>query len=786
MTLRILTVLALLAAPLTAATQPAGDPAAEIPAAATRLADALVEQASPGYLPDDVGAYLRRAVVLTALAVRLDPDNARAWRVRAEALDVLGDAAAAAAAETQVLRLGKGRDYDAGARTIRYRLAALDTAEQRTAMLERAAADPSWSDALRALAVTNLGAIAEGRGQMDEALALYRRALTLDPAEQAALRGLARLSADAGPTGRIDVALGLLRGNPLAINVAWEMGQICRDVGLHGEAVVFYDYAVAVARATGRSISQVFWRDHLDALVDAGDYRRAVDEFTDTIGAEITDVAMATLLVEANRRLGNDEQVRVHLRHLQEAYAPSEAAARANGELAAEVAWYHLVSRQRHRTALNWAALAIKATPDDPLVRRVWGVTHLRSDQAERARQVLASMAAYDLDAVTALLDDALLRGDRDAAARWLKLAGTFSRRGAAWRRLLEVVGKHQVATPAPMVAVADLKTRVDSFLDGPTLAMGRAPQEVLRVTVEPVAAEIHPGTDPAVVATLTNTGAAPVPTGQWGLLEPQAMLTVRAVASDERREWIQPVPVVWPAPRWLGGGESVRQVVSLNTGRIREALGHRPLSRLELTVETIVEPVRRNDRMVSALPAVTVAPAAIIRRPLVDDETPAAYYEALKGLVSRFSGDDPIEAMRAADVTVSLLALAEKVDAGETGPAGKLGNHLREPRLLAMLRYCLQQAHPVVRARTLAAMDRLTVTPLMVRLITPCLSQSSGTVRALALQRLVDVADGRPVPALARFAANDPDPLVGAMAKALIAESRQPEPPDDGAATEP
>ncbi len=776
MMVRILTVSALLAAPLTAATRPAGDPAAESPAAARALADGLVGAAAPGYLPEDVAASLRRAVVLTALAVRLDRDHARAWRVRAEALNALDDYAAAAEAEAHLLRLGKGRDYGAGARHIRYRLAALDTAEQRVSMLERLAADPSWSEALRALAVANLGAVAEGRGRMDEALALYRRALTLDATQQAALGGQARLSGETGATARTEVSLGLLRGNPLAINVAWETGQICRDVGLHAQAVGFYDYAAAVAGATGRSVSRVFQRDHLDALIDAGAYRRATSEFTAIIGEQLTDVTMATLLLEAHRKLGDAEQVQSLLERLKDAYEPLEAAARADGTMAAEAAWYHRICRQRHRTAMNWAALALRAAPDDPLVRRVWAVTHLRSDQADRAREMLKTLAAHDLDAVTALLDDALLRGDRDAAARWLETAGTFSRRGAAWRRLLEVVDKHKSSPPPPMPAADEVQARVETFLDGPTLAIGRAPHKALGVTVEPVAARIHPGTDPAVVVTLTNLTSAPVPIGEWGLLESRAMLTVRMTAPDEGRQWTQQVPVAWPAPRWLAGGESVRQVVSLNTGEVRRAMSYRPLSRLTFSVETILEPVRRNDQLVSGLPALTVEPATIVRQPLLDDQTPTAYYEALKELVGRLTGEDPVEAMRAAETTVSLLALAEKTRGGETGPAGKLGSHLQESHLLAMLRYALQEAHPAVRARTLAAMERLTLTPLMTRLVSPCLGQSSGTVRALALQRLVDVADGQPTPALKAFAEKDPDPLVGQMAEALMGTTAEAE----------
>jgi hypothetical protein len=145
----------------------------------------------------------------------------------------------------------------------------------------------------------------------------------------------------------------------------------------------------------------------------------------------------------------------------------------------------------------------------------------------------------------------------------------------------------------------------------------------------------------------------------------------------------------------------------------------------MELMIEAMADPVERDGEWVSGIPSIVIGPARIVRKPLVTAETPEAYYEALKALVRQFTGDDQVEAMRAADVTVSLLHLVEKVKAGQTAPAGKLGRGLREPELLSMLRYCLQQAPPAVRARTLGSMGRLTPTPLMLRLMGPSLVHS-------------------------------------------------------------
>jgi hypothetical protein len=751
---------------------PRADPAAVSPAAAKELATYIVADATPGYVPEDVAVHVRKAVVLAALAARLDPDNARAWRVRAEALDVLGDSARAAEAEARHLSLTGGRGYESGTRWIRYSLATLDTAEQRITMLRALAEDTQQPKTLRALALVNQAAIAEGRGEIEEAASLYGQTLQLDPAQESALRALRRIEQDPSATRRVQLALYLLGGNPLAVNVAWEIGQICRDVGLYDQAVMMYDYARDVAVKTDQFPSEIFNRDRLDCLLDAGKYREALGEYSETIAAPVTaDLPVVGMLVEASRALGDQTQMAVHVKRMHEGYRSYEAAARTEGDVAAEVAWFQLHYRHSARVAANWAAIGYTILPDDPFVQRVWAVTHLGSDQAAEARSLLENLRGDDLYALTALIDDAFARGDRAAGQRYLAEAASFGRRGPAWRQLRGVVQQHKVSlpdAPADRQPVADL---IAEFVQTRALDMGRDPEEFLVVTVRPVAAEIGPGRLPAVTLTLTNVSDLPVPVGPWGLIESQVTLKVQMVMPREQDQMIQHTPVVWEAPRWLAAGESVTRIVTLDTGAVGQALAYRPLAPIELTIETVVDPVLRGEEWTSGVPSITVEPARILRKGLVDVESPEAYYEALKGLVRQFTGGDQVAAMRAAGVTVSLLALVEKVKAGQTGPAGKLGGDLREAELLSMLRYCLQSADPIVRARTLGAMRQLTPTPLMLQLAGPCLAQSSSLVRARAVEILAGAAEGPPNRALALLAEKDPDPLVRDMARTFMSK---------------
>jgi hypothetical protein len=257
--------------------------------------------------------------------------------------------------------------------------------------------------------------------------------------------------------------------------------------------------------------------------------------------------------------------------------------------------------------------------------------------------------------------------------------------------------------------------------------------------------------------------------------MSPKMMLDVELLADDGRLQITQRTPVVWAAPRYLMPGQSLQQVVRVDGGRIGTALACRPLTQAEVNVIGVLDPVERRGEFVSGLKQVAVAPARIVRRSLVSAQTPADYDAVLKRLVRTLGGEDEIQAMHAAEATVSLLVLAEKVRGGRPSLGGKLAPSLREPELLAMLQYCLRQTPVTVRCRTLGAMGRLQLTDLMLRLIAPCSAHESPWVRARAVELLGTTGQARFRKILESFATGDGDELVREMARCVMPPPESP-----------
>ena len=764
----------------TPATQPAPPPTP----ADRELADSILQDAAVGDSTTDVRRQVRCASVLARLALQVDPGNWPAWRMLAEAAETLGDFALAERAERGYLRAVGGIDHEAAVRTLRYSLTKLSTAEQRQAMLAKAIADPELSRSVQATALANLAAIKEGQGDRQAALGLYRRALVLDASHPESLRGLARWDRPFGPDRQVTNGLAMLQGNPMAVNVAWELGQLCRTQGLYAEAVTLYEYARAIALGAGQTPSQAFRRDFLDALLDAEQYDRAEQQLGDLGTIDPIDLGAASLVVETFVQQGKTDAARGMIARMYRTYQSWEGVGSIEPLSAAELAWFHLRYRRRTLAARRWAAIAMASAPDDPFVQRVWGIAFLGSDRSDEARKVLSRMADDDAYAAAALAAHALGGPNRADGARLINQARNLSRKGRPWRELDAVASRNQIPLPPLPASAEGVRKSVDEFMAQGYVQMGTTPEEFLAVELKPVSARVAPGEPIAVRATLTNKGPIPMPLGSWGIVTPKMMLSVSLLTAGRRVRAEHQVAVIWPAPRYLPPGRSLHQVVRVDEGRVGAESAFRPLQEVELIVKPMLDPVERDGKFLSALPRVPVLAARIVRKPLIDTNSPDDYYEALKALVRRLRAGDPVQAMAAAETTVALLALTQEVQAGRPEPAGKLSLHLRTNRLLAMLRYCLQETSPVVRSRTLGAMRRLKLTNLMVKLLAPCLGHASPLVRARAVQLLGATGQAKYRPILESFAGEDPDELVREMAACVLPPERRP--PEPAARTQP
>ncbi len=753
------------ATPPPPATRPAGEDAA--------LAASILHDVRLGRVPDDVRGHLRRAAVLAEMAIRLQPSAAEPWQVLAETHEKLGDFAAAGAAQDRYLQAIRWRDYDGAVRWLRYQLGDLQTAEARQAMLKKMLADETRSPSVRAMAAVNLAVIEAGRAGPKAAGPLYRQALKLDANEPTALRALRRRQASDDLVGRTRIALAMLRGNPLAINVAWEIGQVYRCQGLHKEALAMYAYAADIAKVTGQKPSRTFRRDHLDATLDAGQDEQAVAGFGELVKEDPLDLASAELLMEAYLRLGKAEQAGRLLGRMAEANRRRELSAVVKAPVAAGLAWFQLRLQRRQATAETWGQKAILLAPDDPVVRRVWAMASLTSGMSKEVGETLNELAGQDAYAAAALASHAFANSDLEGGRKILAAAAKLPRRGAGWRELAAVAASAGVTLPPAGVA-EELATLLAAFTRESYLAVVQTPGKVLTVKADAVAATVKPGDVPAVALELSNSGTLPIMLGRWGLMTPEFVI-VAELRADGRTVATQKVPVRMAARRYLRPGDSLRKVVRVDAGDIGRALGYRPLGDMELLLRVVPDPIDRDGKLVSALPTLAGPTVRIVRKGLIEGQSPEVYYQALKALVVDLLGADSAKAMRAAEVTVSLLAMIEKVKAGRPTLAGKLTPYLREPELLAMLRHCLNKAPDAVRCRTLGAMGRLQLTDLMVQLMAPCLAHKSPIVRARAVELLGRSAPRRYEGLLKHFIAGDADPLVRAMAERCLPATKKP-----------
>lgn len=770
-----------------ATTAPATAVAAELVRPATpaerQLAAALVQLARPGFVPKDVPLHLRRASALCRLAIRLDSQSPLAYSTLAEASAGLADHAAAAQAAENYLRLINHGDYDWFARYLGYRLEIPAKVEARLAMLQDIAADEQLPPEQRALALADQAVIEERRGNMQQAGDLYKAAHALAPNLPVAARGLMRAEVPLKPVREGELLLAALRGNPLDVDATWDMARLCRRIGAYPQALVFYDHARKVAEVTGREISRDFDLDYLNALLDAGLAERAVQEFVGKVATDPINTAYAGMLVDAYRRLGQTDKADALVDRMAILVKAQEETGNVTAPVAAELAWFYHIYSRRSEPARQWAATALRGSQNEPLIQRIWAMVMMDSDQAKVARAQLKQLAPADPYAAADMADYEFRQGNREAAMKYVTDAVELIRKAGAargrlewqlrlpWRYLQDVAQKHgaRLSDDPEAPLVAEL---VGGF-DAGYLEMGQHPERFVQIRLAPQAAEARPGEPLRVEAVLTNVSKLPVPVGGWGLIAPRLVLEVRARGPEGTQEIVQNLPLTWAAPRYVGPGASLRYVVSLDTGPLHDALFANPLATYDIAFSAIVDPVEKAGKLVPSLQALKVEPIAMRRLALVGGDDPAAYWTALVGLVQQLRGTDEAQSMRAAETTVSLLAMVQGVAAGRVVLGPNIAKQLREPELLSMLKHCLQEAPPAVQGRTLLALESAELTPLIQQLLQPCLQSPDANVRACAADLIGQSKHYADKSVLARLAETDLDPLVRAVAEVYKASAR-------------
>lgn len=740
---------------------------------------------------------------------------------------------AVADAQEGYLRAVNYADYASFQQYLGYVLATQTEAfEQRESLLTKMAADERFSGPQRAVAIVQLAQLYLTRGTREDfanATTLCRTVLGLDtddaldpyqPQAATMLMGLERPPPQEGEQAtppdlarQVMLQLRVLRGDPLSVEQAMAVATVCRWLGLREEAMRMMDLALAAADTTGLVIGIGPQLDHLTTLLDAGRYAEAVEQFAGAVETADGDalLRLADPLIEAYVQLGRQEDADALVQRMDQVYQ-TRSVGSSDPRRLAERAWFEWRFLDQPATARITAEEARRLLGADPrrnpwgpqaaaTVQRIWAITHLgppsSADEQRQAQEYLANLSGGDAGAAAALVEY-LVEANRLEEAQQVLTGlpvrarsfplGVLTRTGSGWRRLAAIAQERGLTLPPPSPQADLVAQHVAEFEDA-YVQLARDPGAFVRLRLAPLSESYRPGEPVTVRLVLENTGSVPLPLGVPGLLSRQVMLEVRATVAGSRpvRQY---VPAVFAAPRYLQPAQSISVDVNLGQGYLRELLMYNPLSPVELQVTMIVQPAEQRGDYASAVPGLqkVVAEAVQIRvqdevdkplhfrpvltltrQPLIARDDSQAYYDALVELVRQFRGEDRVLAMQAAEATVSLLASAQAWERGQVRLSRGVSANLRVPQLLAMVRYCLQEAPMEVRCRTLGAMRFVRLDDTLVGMVAPALQAESEFVRARAVEVLGRSNRRGNAPALQYAAENDPSELVRAMAEASL-----------------
>ena len=748
------------------------------PSAADRLAAESLRNSALGLVHSPAGTIGRagRLVAMVRFADRLEPGHPQTHWMLANIYESQGRLKLAAESVAHS-RADRRSDHALAVRWLRLQAEALKpNADDGVEFFRSVVARKDLPASARAEAAFHLARLYEVLGSK-EALKTYEFALSLDAHHPGALNGRLELLKVAGkdtPLERIRTMLGLLGGNPRAGAAAWKAAVQLDRLGLYEQALELFDHCAAAA-GTDRSpeaLSDAFIVNHLNALLDAGRARQAVETYEPMRERFADSVDFRTLLLEAYRALDEKTKATVIVKAMEIKYKPREGAAAMSASLATELAWFYLLTVRRPKSALVHARQAALLKPDNPIVQRILGAAELLSGQEKlvaAGEKRLRKLHQKDLHAAAFLAEHYYARRDAVSGKSAVLAGAAIGRSGPAYRRLLRVARAHEVAIPAAAGGV-EARALLKAF-DKRYFQMARSPAGFLAASVSPVAKQVAPGEPVEVDVTLANRGELDLPLGDWGLCSPVVALKVTVSGGGTFAD----LPLATcPAPRYLPAGETVRLRVRLDVGRLAAFLAARPLEQITLTVTGVLDPVQRGEKVDSALPGVRVAAAEIVRTGLLgafDRTNPDRWrrtYQRTLGLIVRDMKRGAIhERMRAARRVAALLALARRVETGQAKAPKPLDGVFGKPVLLSMLRAVLRDPSEVVRAEMLAALGHVRLDKATLSLLGPAVQDRSALVRF----RLVNLLGASEMPGqepLLDHLAGDPHDMVRLMASAF------------------
>ena len=722
------------------ATRPATAPASPPGAAGRLAAESLRNSAfSMVHSPAGTPARARRLVALVSFADRLEPGHPQTQWMLSNIHESQGKVALAAEALARC-RLARGDDHALAVRWLALSVEKFGAdLSARVRFLRSVIARKDLPAAVLAEAAWLLARLYEAQGS-NEALKTYEWALSLDPGHAGALAGRLALLKAAGkdtPLERIRTMLAMAAGSPESISAAWQAAALLDRLGLYEQSLELFEHSAASAGTGGAAaLSDAFIVNHINALLDAGKAKQAVDAYGAMQKRFADSVDFRTLMLEAYRGLGETTRATAIIKVMELNYKAKEGAAAVSASLATELAWFYLVTMPRPESALVHARQAAMLSPNNPIVQRILGAAELlakRKDLVAAGEKRLRKLHEQDLHAAAFLAEHYFAARDEVSGKAAVLAGAKIARSGPAFRRLLAVAKAHDVPIPAADGSIEARK--LFAAFDRRYLDMAASPQKFLAVEIHPVGQTVAPGEPVEIDVVLRNRGEVDLPLGAAGLCSP--VVALKVTASGAAGAFADLPLATCPAPRYLKPGGESRCRVRLDVGRLVAYLGRRPLEDVTLTVTGLLDPVQRGSRVDSALPGVSLRAAKITRVGLlgrfdrtVPDQWRRTYQRRLGLIVGDMKRGTVRLRVRAARQVGSLLAMAGPADMRKPDVPKHLASVFGRGVLLSMFRAVLRDESDVVRAEMIAALGGVALDEIILQLLAPAIDDPSALVR--------------------------------------------------------
>lgn len=748
------------------ATGPAG-PVSATALAARSLRHSAIEMI---HAPADAPGRVGRLIALARFAERLEPDHPRTHWVLTSIHEARGEITQAARSAALHLA-GQPRDHARGLLWLRLELATFPDADRRAQFLSDTANRSDLPDPLRAEAAALLAETRLRQGDEEAAREAFEQALQLDPTHPRAVVGRLQLDPPDGIIERMNALQKLLRASPRSWRAIWDIALELGENGFHSSAMGFYQLALRYYTDQTRleDPPEGLAVAILNAALDTGINERAAQQFDGLRRLFGDNEDVWFLLIEANRRAGNEEKTAQLVTEMDEALAGRKPDAEESPTLARDLAWYHVAIHPQPAEAMRLARIAVEGRPDDPVAQRVLGAAELMSrDEQTVAAGVerLGQVAEKDAYAAALLADYYYAEGRTALGREYLMTGLDQGRSGPAFRRLRDVVLREEI-DPAELRVSDEIRDAILDF-DERYLAMGQSPGRFVRMTLEPTVETYLPGLPLEVKLTLENVSDLPVPLGAEGLFNPT--VAWRVVVEGRRRRTFHDLPLCsLPAPRYLQPGEQVSATARLDLGPLSKQLAVWCLRELTIRVEPVVDPLQQGEQLQSAIPTLAVETLKLARPSLLDaypiepsGDWAADYRLVLGYIVRDLKTGPPARRFQAARRIADLLAVVEWIESRQAFLPERQRQAIRKPVLLSMARAVLQDPEEGVRAQMLTELQTVPLTGLMRRIVSPLAEDPAALVR-FRLAELLGAAQ-----AGADALADDEDPLVRMMVSAF------------------